>query len=182
MKSIISEHIETNRIIIRNAISEDIGELQSICESWVDKKDFEGDLFEVDYIENCLSLGDLPPIINANKDYYRFKSICSKENSKIIGFLDIYHGYPTTETIWISILVIDNEIQQKGFGHEVIELISKEAKEKKYTSIGIGVHLKNWKGIRFWSSNGFDKIKRISGDKNYSVNNFSIMFLEKSIE
>ncbi|OFY44063.1 MAG: hypothetical protein A2X18_08050 [Bacteroidetes bacterium GWF2_40_14] len=181
MKSIISEHFETNRIIIRNATSEDIGELRSICENWVDKKDIEGDLFDNNYIENCLSSGDLPPISCANKDYYRFKSICSKENSKIIGFFDIYHGYPTADTIWISILVIKSEIQHNGYGREVIEFISKEAKEKKYTSIGIGVHLKNWKGIRFWSINGFDKIKRISGDKNYSVNNFSIMFLEKSI-
>ncbi len=181
MKPIISEHIETNRIIIRDATSEDIGELRTICESWVDKKHLEGDFFDDYYIENCLSVGDLPPVNNASKDYYRFKSIFSKEDSKIIGFFDIYHGYPTAETIWISILVIKNEIQQKGFGREVIELISKEAKEKKYTSIGIGVHLKNWKGIRFWSSNGFDKIKRISGDKNYSANNFSIMFLEKSI-
>ncbi|MFA5850486.1 MAG: GNAT family N-acetyltransferase [Bacteroidales bacterium] len=181
MKSLISEHIETNRIIIRNATSEDIDELRSVCESWVEKKDLEGDSFEVGYIEKCLSFGDLPPINNANKDNYRFKSICSKKNSKIIGFFDIYHGYPTAETIWISIFIIKNEIQQKGFGSEVIELISKEATEKKYTSIGIGVHLKNWKGIRFWSSNGFDKIKRISGDKNYSANNFSIMFLEKSI-
>ena len=181
MKSVISEHIESDRIIIRNATSADIEELRSICESWVDKKHLEGDMFDVDYIENCLSFGDLPPINSATKDYYRFKSICSKENSKIIGFLDVYHGYPTPETIWVSILVIKNTIQQKGFGHEVIELISKEAKEKKYTSIGIGVHLKNWKGIRFWSSNGFDKIKRISGDKDYSENNFSIMYLEKNI-
>lgn len=47
-----------------------------------------------DYIYKCLADGDLPLITNANKKYYKIKSIYLKETSELIGFIDMYHGYP----------------------------------------------------------------------------------------
>ena len=181
MQNILTEYLETPHLIIRNSTFNDIQELQSVCDGWDEKKYLEGDLFDYNYIEKCLLSGDLPPLDNANKEYYRIKTICSKKDLKIVGFFDIYHGYPKTTSIWISILLIRKEMQKNGFGKEVIEAIAAQGREKKYASLGIGVHLKNWKALRFWRKNGFDKISDIYGDYDFGENNFSIIRLEKSL-
>ena len=181
MQNILTEYIETSNLIIRNSILNDIQELQSVCFGWDEKKYLEGDLFDYNYIEKCLLSGDLPPQDNVNKEYYRIKTICSKKDLKIVGFFDLYHGYPKTTSIWISILLIKKEMQKNGFGKEVIEAIAKSGRDKKYVNIGVGVHLKNWKALRFWRKNGFDKILGIYGDYEFGENNFSIIRLEKSI-
>jgi len=181
MQNLLAEYLETPNLIIRNSIVNDTNELQAICNGWEDKKYIEGEVFDENYIEQCLLNGDLPPQQNACKTYYRLKTVCSKTDLKIIGFFDLYYGYPEVTTLWISILLIRNEMQKLGFGHEIIETVSQQAREKGYASIGIGVHLKNWKGLRFWSKNGFDKITGISGDYVFGENNFSVIRLIKNL-
>lgn len=179
MSRIIASSIETQNLTIRDAVQNDAPALKSICASWSDKLLLEGEGFEEGYIEKCISAGDLPPIANASKEFYQLKSIYSKGDSNIVGFLDVYHGYPKPSTVWISIFVVNAEVQQHGVGREAVAAIAAEAKEKGYSSIGIGVHLKNWKGLRFWTKNGFDKITDIRGDKEYGSNNFSVLYLER---
>ena len=45
------------------------------------------------------------------------------------GLFDIYHGYPNSQTLWISIFVLDRNIQNKGLDlrgeQEVIEALTK---------------------------------------------------------
>ena len=99
----------------------------------------------------------------------------------IVGLIELYHGYPEQDTLWISMFLIKSDRQLHGFGREVIGAISSEAQEKEYANIGIKVHLKNWKGLRFWSRNGFDKIVGISGDEQYGPDKFSLIGLRKSL-
>ncbi len=181
MKKTISEMGETKNLIIRNSIIEECDELQKISESWGDKKVVEGEEFATDYFYKCLTEGDLPPLPNANRDYYRLKSIYLKNSGTLIGFVDLYHGYPTEETVWISIFVLDNEYRKNGFGQEIIDFISSEARKAEYIKIGIGVYLKNWAALRFWTKSGFDKILGIYGDEVYSDTTFALIGLEKSL-
>jgi len=181
MNSIIPSTITTPNLVVRDADIRDAEALKAICRSWSDKLLLEGEVFEGGYIEKCIGEGDLPPIENASRRCYQLKAICSGADAGVVGFLDVYHGYPNPSTIWISIFVVDTALQQHGVGGEVIEAIAAEGRKLGYTSLGIGVHLKNWKGLRFWHKNGFDRISRIGGDREYGADKFAVMFLERAI-
>lgn len=170
----------THNFIIREAENADVETLNRICSSWEDKIIVEGEAFPQGYIENCISNGDLPPIKGADISNYYFMVI-QRINGEIIGFFDLYHGYPNNETIWISIFMIDKNAQGNSCGEEVIKSICVECKKQGWKSIGLSVYLKNWKGLRFWTNNGFDKIIGVYGDKKYSETTFSIIGLQKEL-
>lgn len=173
---------ETKRLIITDSIIEECNELQKICESWDDKEIIEGTDFEHDYIYKCITEGDLPPSPNASKENYRLKSIFLKDTSILIGFTDIYYGYPSKNSIWISLFIIDKKFRNNGYAQEIINFISNECKKEGYKKIGIGVHLKNWRGLRFWTKVGFDKVLGIFGDDTYSKSTYALIGLEKSLK
>ena len=178
---IVSEKDETKRLIITDSIIEESDELQAICNKWDDKFIIEGSNFESDYIHKCLTEGDLPPIPDASKDYYKLKSIYLKDTGKLIGFSDIYYGFPSEETAWISIFIIDKQFRKKGYAQEAIDFISDECVKKGYKNIGIAVHLKNWSALRFWTKAGFNRVMTVFGDNGYSEKAYALIGLEKSL-
>jgi len=178
----VSDSIETSRLIIADAKMDECDSLQRIGESWHDKVFLEGEAFESGYIHRCITEGDLPPIPSASKQNYRLKSIFLKEKRVLIGFVDLYLGYPNEHTAWISILVLDKNFQGNGYAKELMEGISHECTIIEYKKIGIGVYLKNWRALRFWTRMGFNKITGISGDTDYSEDAFAIIKLEKNIQ
>ncbi|MFT4146127.1 MAG: GNAT family N-acetyltransferase [Mobilitalea sp.] len=176
----LADSWSTERLLIRRAIIDDAKELNRICISWDDKIYLEGDKFRDGYIENCIINGDLPPIEGADKSDYYMMTI-QNTDGRLIGFFDLYHGYPDKDTLWIGIFVIDKEEQGKSYGQEVIRSICKESSRSNWKSIGLGVYLKNWKGLRFWNNNGFNKISGIYGDKEYSDETFALVGLTKEL-
>lgn len=170
----------TERLLVRNTIPEDSRELNQICASWKDKVYVEGEEFSENYIEDCIMNGDLPPIENADAADFYMMTI-QDINGQIIGFLSLYHGYPNKDTIWISMFVMHAEFQGHAFGQEVIKSLCLECKKLEWKSLGLGVYLKNWKGLRFWFNNGFNLITGVYGDKEYNENNFSLMGLRKDL-
>lgn len=172
---------ESTNLYFRNAEKNDIPRLQTICESWTDKLLVEGEEFAPDYISNCIEKGDLPPIENAKIENYAFKAICRKTDNEIIGFFDMYHGYPTLDTLWISMFVIDQSVQKSGFGSEMVDLLSHDAKQSGFSALGIGVYLKNQKGLSFWVKNRFDKILEFEGSKKLDVETYPIIKLKKTL-
>ena len=176
-----NSHGITDRIILSDSSMSECIDLQIICESWVDKVLIEGSEFESNYIYNCLTKGDLPPIPNAKKSLYRLKSIYLKHSHELIGFTDLYFGYPTNDTAWVSIFIIREKFRNNGYAQEAIAILTEECKLLGYKKIGIGVYLKNWRALRFWTKVGFDKVTSISGDKDYSENNFARIGLEKNL-
>ena len=165
-----------SRIIIKDSSLEECEKLQEICDAWEDKKLTEGEGFEADYIFKCLTQGDLPPISNANKSNYRFKSIYLKSNHNLIGFFDLYFGYPRQDVVWISMFMVDPKHRRKKYGQEALDLIRDDIKNEGYKKIGLGVHLKNWHALRFWTQLGFNHITGIYGE-----DPFAVMGLEKDI-
>lgn len=172
----------TERFVIRDAAVADIAPLSSICKSWKDKELLEGYLFEDNYIEKCITQGDLPPADGACQDLYALKVVERKQDSTPIGFFDLYHGYPQATTLWISIFVIDAPEQEAGVGKEIITQLTAEAKAAGLSKIGVGVYLKNWKGLRFWFNNGLSRVTAIKGDKEFGEGKFAVIHLEKSIQ
>jgi GNAT superfamily N-acetyltransferase len=169
------------RIIILDSKLEDSDQLQKICWSWKDKKVTEGEAFDQNYVYKCLTKGDLPPIPSANKNNYRFKSIYLADNHTLIGFYNLYYGYPSKNVAWIGMFMIDEKYRGNNYAKEAIKIINDVCKEKGFEKIGIGVHLKNWSGLRFWTKVGFNHTTGIFGDASYQENNFAIIGLEKYV-
>lgn len=178
----IDEISKLNKVTILDSKFDECEKLQKICTTWDDKRIIEGEEFEPDYIYKCLTKGDLPPISNANKANYRLKSIYLKDTDELIGFTDMYYGYPSPEVVWISIFIIDKKYRKNKYAQDAIKLISDKSREKGYEKIGVGVHLKNWGALRFWTKAGFNQIFGIFGDNTYSTDNFAIIGLEKSLK
>lgn len=182
MKKVISERVETSSLIIREGMTMDIQFLNKICESWDDKRLTEGHDFEPGFIEKCINEGDLPPISDASKERYSFKVAINKANTEIIGFIDLYHGYPDSETLWISTMVIDSQHKKKGYGGEIIEAVAREAAINGYKYLGLGVYIQNLTGLRFWFKNGFEKIIDITKGDNNFTSCYSVVKLKKEIK
>jgi len=179
MSDILSSKIETERLIISNAVLEECGDLEKVLLSWTDKKLIEGSDSESGYFEKCIKDGDLPPIKEANKCNYRLKSIYLKGENKLIGYFDLYFGFPSTDCVWISIFVIDGAFRKEGYAQEVINKLSNECKKNGFPKIGIGVFLNNWRALRFWTKAGFDKVFGIFCDGEYQENKYAAIGLEK---
>ncbi|MHC1776202.1 MAG: GNAT family N-acetyltransferase [Lentimicrobium sp.] len=182
MSSKFSKKTETDRLIIADADPALCDELQEICETWDDKKLMEGEEFEPGYIRKCLAEGDLPPIPGASKEHYRLKSFHLKESGRLIGFTDLYFGYPTEKTAWISIILISKVHRKEGFAQEAIEAISAECTRAGFEQIGIGVYLKNLRGLRFWINAGFREVTGISAEDDNSENTFAFIRLVKILK
>ncbi|HOV27296.1 MAG TPA: hypothetical protein PK566_13200 [Pseudobacteroides sp.] len=79
MRDILKGKIETERLILSDAVYEECSALEKVLKSWTDKNLIEGSDTESGYFEKCIKDGDLPPIEGASKDNYRLKSFYLKE-------------------------------------------------------------------------------------------------------
>lgn len=175
---LMSDFWETERLIVRDTIVEDIDSVQEIymhsqsTEGWTRNEELTND-----YIPNGVIKGNLPP--NGMKEYYKIQSIIQKNSSKIIGFLEFYHGYPQKEVLYIGTLLFYEDYRNRGYGQEVMTELLKQIRELGFSKARLGVTLKNWGGIYFWSKLGFNKITKYSGDKVLTKNSFALLELEK---
>lgn len=170
-----------DKIEIGLSTLEECDKLQALCESWDDKEILEGSTYDKDHMYRCLTEGDLPPIPNAKRDNFKMFTVYKTGTKDIVGIANIYYEYPTVKDVWIGELIIHRDERKNGYGQEVIDLLSKKFKREGYLSIGIGVYLKNWRGLRFWTRVGFDEIRGIYGDKDYGENSFALMSLRKDL-
>ncbi|WP_197034507.1 GNAT family N-acetyltransferase [Streptobacillus canis] len=78
---------------------------------------------------------------------------------RLVGVLDLLEGYPTKEVLWIGLLLIDKNFQNKGIATRVLEEF---VYNMGYETIRLGYIDVNVKAERFWKKNGFAKeIKKV---------------------
>lgn len=82
-----------------------------------------------------------------------------------MGFLEIYFGYPDNNSYHIRSLYLRKAFQGRRFGRAVILELERRAKELGFEEAHVRVGLKNWKAMRFWTINGFDRITFLVGEK-----------------
>ncbi|MVX66840.1 GNAT family N-acetyltransferase [Clostridium chromiireducens] len=126
---------------------------------------------------DCLTIGDLPP--NGIRD--NFESLSIYEDSNLVGFMTIYKWYPDKQNMYICFLYINNENRYKGFGKEIIYMITLYCKNAEFASIRVAVSLKNWNGIKFWNGCGFNNLIVVSTNGEFSDKNYGCIELEKRI-
>ncbi len=173
------DEIETPNLLMRSSCLEDEFSLVEVNRSCQYIEAYIGEAMEDSYIHRILVEAPLPP--NGFKEFYHCKSIIYKETQKIIGYLEYYQGYPNIKTCWIGNFLIHKDYQYQHLGSETIQAFLHELCNCHFEKVALGVHLKNWQGLRFWVKNGFDKIIKITGDKEYTNQHFSIVSLERLI-
>jgi GNAT superfamily N-acetyltransferase len=157
-------------------------DVKTLAEGEITASDFEvGDTVEKGQVLYQISTDDLDnQIDNADTKNYRIMVIENIED-EIVGFFNVYHGYPSEDCLWIGMFLIDRKYRHNEFGSKTITSIINIAKENGWLRFGLGVYLKNWTGLRFWINNGFKEIGGIFGDKQYSNNTFSLVSLFRNI-
>ena len=179
-KFLISELWETERMIIRDANLHDVDRLQEIymqsqsTERWVWDKELT-----TDYILNGVNKGNLPP--NGLKEFYKIQLITHKNSLEIMGFMEFYHGYPDKEVLYVATLLFCEDYRNNRYGQEVINKLCKKALELGFHQARLGVALKNWLGIYFWTKLGFNTILKYCVDKVFAKDSFALLELGKNL-
>jgi len=179
-KLFMSQFWDTERLIVRDAHLHDVDKLQEI---YTQSQNTEGWTSEVeltaDYILKGIIEGHLPP--DGKKECFSIQLISLKSSSEIIGFIEFYQGYPDKEVLYIGTLLFSEDYRNKGYGQEIMSKSFTEAIEAGFQQVRLGVALKNWQGIYFWTKLGFDRIIKFSGDKVFAKDSFAMLELGKTL-
>lgn len=175
---LIKNYWETSKLVIKDSIIDESDKLMilySKANKYMRVVNGTGGKSPI----KCIEEGNLPN--GGNKEFYKIQSIYLKESIDIIGYIEIYHGYPKKDVLYVGFLYINPEFQHKGFGQEVVKNFINEAYDAGYSRVYINIDLKNWPSLRFWTKLGFDKIIGIYGDKEYTENTYASVELEKCL-
>ncbi|GLR04416.1 spermidine acetyltransferase [Vibrio hyugaensis] len=90
---------------------------------------------------------------------FYFRKI-STQDGTIIGYIQLELNAPHLHTLWVPMLCILPQYQQRGFGAEIIESTINEARScADIQRVGLNVYAENIKAFRFWFKQGFTQLK-----------------------
>ena len=157
----------------------DIEKLNEIHRSWEHYLKIHGEELEENHFLHSITEGDTPPIKNASKENFHIYMIY-QENS-LIGFIEMYAGYPDSEDLWISLFEIDKPQRRFGHGKRIIAQLAKNISEYNCKNLALAVDLKNFRGMKFWTNVGFKEVIVVNGDNSYGEDKFASIALRKRI-
>lgn len=161
----------TSSFVIENLEQSEIGIVQELYKSSSNIGKWDGNEYNAAYIDTAFHSGILPP--GGIRDHFQIQTIRDRDRDELIGFLNIYNGFPINKAIYLTFLCIDKKYQKHGCGQETIKQLIIEARKMEYTEIRVNVSLKNWSALRFWTQSGFNQISGIFGDKELSEDKFA---------
>ncbi len=103
----------------------------------------------------------LPPNKSCKDKYY----VGFFENNVLVSILDLILGYPTDNTAYIGLLMINASYQNQGVGSAIIKDICEYLKQLELEKVRIGVDKDNPQSNYFWAKNGFS----IVGETDYYI-------------
>lgn len=115
----------------------------------------------------------LPP----NKNYEDKFVLGIYKLNELIGLVDIIKDFITTKEWTIGLMLIKPQERSNGLGKVVHKALVEWAKDLGAKSFRIGVIEDNYKGINFWSSLGYKKIKEVNMDFNKKTHLVNVMRL-----
>lgn len=173
------EEIKTKRLVMTLADGKDLAELVHIekeCDSYF-LFDPPSDHNHSCTIEECLTIGDIPP--DGKKENYYFYTI--RQDTIMIGFLAYYLEYQQKDTAYLSVLYIKEAYRKNGIGGEIVEALMQKLAAAEMGKVRLHVSLRNALALRFWVKNGFDRITDIQCSGNLFPENFGGIELMKII-
>ena len=102
-----------------------------------------------------------------------------KFGNKLVGIVDIIRDFPTVGEWMLGLMLIEPEERGNGLGKIVHEALIGWAINLGAKSFRVGVIEDNNKGINFWSTLGYTKIKEVNMDfteKTHTVNVMTLQF------
>jgi ribosomal protein S18 acetylase RimI-like enzyme len=103
------------------------------------------------------------------------------DSGEMINYCQYYINYKDESTVFIGDFYIKRNYQKKGFGKKCLGMFENQWKELGFKKVILNVDIKNWAAIQFWINNGYDKIIKWIGDKEYLINTFAMIRLEKHL-
>jgi len=114
------------------------------------------------------------------KNNYIF-GVIQNESQEPVAWIQYYEGFIKTSIVFLGELFVNKKFQNQGIGKLVLQNFESEWIKKGMAKAILNVDLKNWQGIRFWTSNGYSKIEKVLGDKEYSESSFAMLRLSKKL-
>lgn len=102
-------------------------------------------------------LVDCPPRITIKDKVVLGFSI---ENQGLFGVLDSIRGFPTQESWWLGLLLLDPSQRNKGLGHRIVHSFEHWVSQQGAKRIFLGVVEENERAYLFWKNMGFQVIER----------------------
>ena len=93
--------------------------------------------------------------------------ICAMKKERIVGYCAFYMNDFESNTIYISLLAVDDNWQGKHIGTNIIEYIKKLGRINGFEKIRLEVNNSNITGIKFYKNNNFYFGGQASKNSNY---------------
>lgn len=94
-----------------------------------------------------------------------FQMQLMQKESDLLGYFHMKHQFPKADVLLITMFFIRPSLHERSLGREALSAILATARESGYGEVWTKVSLLNWPAIRFWSSNCFDRIVEVHGDR-----------------
>ena len=91
----------------------------------------------------------------AGKDYNDKYYIGFFEKETLVAIMDLILDYPTKDTAFIGLFMMDFEYQNKNIGSKIISECAKHLKILGFHKIRLGVDKENPQSNAFWKKNSF---------------------------
>jgi len=129
-------------------------------------------------VHGMIQSTDLPP---GGKRNHSVNLACLNERGDMIGYLCCYSGYPKLESFYVGALFLSPVWQGVKYGSEIIQQVEETALLWGHEEIFVGIGLKNWPALHFWTKKGYRTITKLSGDKTFSDSGFGFIELNKKL-
>lgn len=93
--------------------------------------------------------------------------ICAMKKERIVGYCAFYMNDFESNTIYISLLAVDDNWQGKHIGTNIIDYIKKLGRINGFEKIRLEVNNSNITGIKFYKNNNFYFGGQASKNSNY---------------
>ncbi|MBO5394775.1 MAG: GNAT family N-acetyltransferase [Clostridia bacterium] len=117
----------------------------------------------LDAVQNMLT--ELPPNTKLKDKYF----LGFYQNKSLVAILDIIDGYPVKGKAFIGLFMIDQALQGKGIGKNIIKQLLSFLTSKNYASCELGVIDTNVEAQQFWTKLGFEKTGKTYTHEKYNV-------------
>ncbi len=98
-----------------------------------------------------------------------------RRNQKLLGVLDLLHGYPDSNTWFLGLLVLDPNVRREGIGSTVYAAIRRWATGYGARRIQLIVQEQNPSAFAFWRAMGFSESEKVIQQLVTGSNQVSLM-------
>lgn len=77
------------------------------------------------------------------------------KNDILVGFIAFYDNDPNKDLAFLSMIIVNKESENLGYGKKLLELSLKEIENKGFQKYALNVHVENVRAIRLYENYGF---------------------------